>query len=480
MRIQLIIGAILLTTSAVAQNVVTLDSCRHMALRNNKELRRAETDILAAQYQRKEAAAAYLPNVDFQATYLYNQKKLSLIESDALLPVKSFNLASQSYEFNVVTNPMTGEPIMADGQAVPHQVALLPKSAMTYNIHNVAAGALTVTQPIYMGGKIKAMNEITRYAEELATYMRDNKAQDLVVNVDAAYWQVVSLKAKQRLVQSYVQLVESLHDDVQKMLREGGATKASLLTVDVKLNEAQVDLTKVDNGLALARMLLAQTCGLPVNTMMTLADEDATQVDVLAPLSPATMDMDEVYARRNDVRALELATHIYDQQVKVARSEMLPQVAAVGAYHVTNPNSYDGFKNRFGAAFSVGAMVKVPLWHGGALSAKVKHAQAEAIARQLDLDDAKDKIELQVSQANYRYQEAIKTHNMTVANLAKADENLRVAQVAFAEGFATTDDVMTAQTAWLKANSEKIDAEIDVRLCQVYLSKVTGTLQVTH
>lgn len=458
---------------AVAQPVVSLDSCRAMALRNNKEIRRADIEIEKAGYQRQEAHAAYLPNIDFQASYIYNQKKVSLIEQDALLPVKTFSLEKQGYEFNVVTNPMTGEPIMNNGQPIPQQVALLPKSAMTYNIHNIMAAAVTVTQPIYMGGKIKAMNEITRYAEEIARSLRDNKAQDVIYDVDAAYWQVVSLKAKQRLAQGYVDLLESLQRDVNKMLGEGVATRATLLSVDVKLNEAQVALTKVDNGLALSRMHLAQLCGLPVDSDLHLVDEDRETV-ADESLRPMAYDLSQVYARRNDIRALHLATEVYDQKVKVARSEMLPQVAAFGAYHATNPNSYNGFKNRFGLAFAVGAMVRVPLWHGGALSSKVRQAEAEAKAKRLELADVQEKVALQVSQANFRYQEALKTYNATKANLDKANENLRVAQVAFKEGVGTSDDVMTAQTAWLMANSEKIDAEIDVRLCDTYLSKVLG------
>ena len=125
-------------------------------------------------------------------------------------------------------------------------------------------------------------------------------------------------------------------------------------------------------------------------------------------------------------------------------------------------------------------MIKVPLWHWGGLSNKYKASQAEAKVKQLELDDAKEKIQLQVSQAQFRYQEALKTYDMTKANLEKADENLRMAQVGFREGVSTTDDVLTAQTAWLKANSEKIDAEIDVRMCDVYLSKVTGNLMVGY
>ena len=71
-----------------------------------------------------------------------------------------------------------------------------------------------------------------------------------------------------------------------------------------------------------------------------------------------------------------------------------------------------------------------------------------------------------------------KTYTATRSNLAKAEENLRTAQAGFREGVLTADDVMAAQTAWLKAHSEEIDSEVDVRLCKVYLSKALGTLAI--
>ena len=161
----------------------------------------------------------------------------------------------------------------------------------------------------------------------------------------------------------------------------------------------------------------------------------------------------------------------------VARSEMLPQVAAMGMVHATNPNMYNGFANKFGAGVSVGAVVKIPIWHWGGLDNKYRQAQTDAKLKWLELEDAKDKINLQVNQASFRYQEAYKTYEMTKSNLAKAEENLRMAEVGFKEGISTADDVMTAQTAWLKANSERVDAEIDVHMCDVYLSKVLGTMK---
>ena len=463
--------AVTLLSSA---QVVTLDSCRNMALRNNKEIQQAVLAIDKAGFQRKEAAAAYLPQFDLTAGYIYNSRKVSLVKDDQLLPTKSFNPQTGTYDYNLVIDPSTGYPLQVNGQYVPSTVALLPKSGLTYNIHNLMGGALTVTQPIYMGGKITAMNQITDLAQQLALEMRESKVEDVIYNVDAAYWQVVSLCAKQKLARSYVNLVQSLDNDVKAMVAEGVATRANQLAVDVKLNEANVDLTKVDNGVTLSRMLLAQLCGLPVNTLMTLADEGKDELG--ASLAPTTINMDDVYSKRHDVRSLQLATRIYDQQVKVAHSEMMPKVAAVAALHATNPNSYDGFENRFGAAFSVGATLRMPLWHWGGLSNKVKAAQVDANVKRLELEDAKEKIELQVNQASFRYQEAFKTWEATKANLDQADENLRIANLAFKEGMGTIDDVLTAQTAWLKANSEKIDAEIDVQMCREYLDKVMGNM----
>lgn len=460
-------------SEAQSQQVVTLDSCRAMALDNNKELMMSRQRIRTAEYQKKEAFAAYLPAIDFTGAYMYNQKDIAILGEDAMLPVKSFNLETQSYEFNLVKNPMTGEPIKGpDGQYIPQQVALLPKESLTYDIHNVFFGAVTLTQPIYMGGKIVALNKITGYAEELAHTMHNSEARNVVYAVDAAYWQVVSLKAKHELAVSYVNLLDSLAGNVHKMVENGVATRSDQLSVDVKLNSARVDLAKVENGLVLSRMALAQVCGMPLDTQFTLADEQVSEPTGLVVSAP--LDLQEVYDRRDDIHALELGIKIAGETKNVARAAMLPNVALVGAYSFSNPNMFNGFKKSFNGAFSVGAMVTIPIWHWGGNYYKYKAAESEETVMKFRLEDAKELIDLQVRQADYRAQESMKTYVMTRSNLESAEENLRSANIGFREGVMTSDDVMAAQTAWLKANSENIDAMIDVRLCDTYLRKVLG------
>lgn len=468
-----VVGVTAFTASA---DTYSLDSCRNLALRNNKELMIKREQQRKAGYQKKQAFAAYLPGIDFAGGYLYNQKNISIFDSDQLLPVKSFDLQSQSYQFNLAKNPYTGEPLKTpDGQYVPEQVALIPKESMEFDIHNVFFGAVTLTQPVYMGGKIVAMNKIAGLASEIADKLYSNEAQNIVYAVDGAYWTVVALDAKHKLAKSYVNLLDTLRLDVEKMVEQGVATRSDLLSVEVKLNQANVDLTKVENGLSLSRMALAQVCGLPIDSEMAVEDEGSLDINTRSEIANS-YNMEGVYAARADLSALTLAGKVAEQEAKVARSAMLPTVALIGSYTFSNPNMFDGFKKRFDGAFSAGVMVTIPIWHWGGNYYSYKASKSDAVISALKLQNAREMVDLQVSQASFKAQESIKTYNMTCANLEKAEDNLRTANVGFREGVLTTTDVMSAQTAWLKANSEKIDAKVDVQLCDVYLSKALGRL----
>lgn len=471
------ITVILLATvaSAASAQYVSLDSCRSMAVRNNKSIRMADAGIAGASYRKKAARAAYLPGIDFTGTYMYNQRQIELLGENAMLPTLKFDPTTGKYNPNILTGP-DGIPIKnpQTGQYIPNEVAVIPKEAMAFDTHNVFAGAFTLTQPVYMGGQIRALNQITKYAEQLAVATRNSAVQELIYAVDEAYWQVVSLKEKKKLAQSFVTLVDSLRFNVTAMLRAGVATRSDSLQVEVKYNEACIALTKVDNGLTLSRMALAQICGLPVDTRMELADEKLAAASSLP--QELNYNMTDVYANRQDLSALRHGIDIARHKARLELGNMLPKIAVVGAYSFSNPNVIHGFEKKFGGGFSVGATLTVPLWHWGGRYNEYKAAQTTTKIAELALADAEEKVQLQVSQAKFSYQEAFKTYTMTLSNMRAADENLRNAEIGFREGVLTTDDVIGAQTAWLKANSERIDAEIGIRLCNVYLSKVLGTL----
>ena len=446
-----------------------------MAVRNNKTILMAEEGIRGAGYERKAAKSLYLPGIDFAGTYFYNQRTINLLGEDAKLPTMSFDPSTQQFKYNILTAP-DGTPIKdpSSGSYIPTEVAVIPKEAMSFDTHNVFAGAFTLTQPVFMGGQIKALNEITKYAEKMAVAARNSVVQDVVFAVDQAYWTVVSLKSKEKLAESFVTLVDTLRYSVNAMVEAGVATRSDLLTVEVKLNEAKIMRTKVQNGLTLARMALAQVCGLPVQSEMTLEDEDFERGFTTTP--DPVLNMQDVYARRQDLDVVRQGISVLSNREKLAMGQMLPKLAVVGAYSFSNPNLNDGFRKRFGGGFSVGATLTIPLWHWGGNYNHYRATKAATNAQRMMLEDLEEKVDLQVQQAKFSFQEAFKTYDMTLSNMKSADENLRSAQLGYKEGVLTTNDVIAAQTAWLQANSEKIDAEVGIRLCEVYLAKVAGNL----
>ena len=472
-----------LTFIVKAQTSLSLDSCRALALTNNKDLLISHEKINAAHYQRKAAFTNYLPNFSATGAYMKNQKEFSLLNNDqkAALSGLGSNLAGpigQAAAGIIATYPELAPLISSLSGSLPAALDQAGNSlvdALRTDTRNVYAGAITLTQPLYMGGKIRAYNKITKYAEELARQQHNGGMQEVIMSTDQAYWQVISLVNKKKLAEGYLKLLQQLDSDVEKMIAEGVATKADGLSVRVKVNEAEMTLTKVEDGLSLARMLLCQLCGLDLSSPITLADENMENI----PLIPTDthFDLSTAYENRPEIRSLELATQIYKQKVNVTRAEHLPSIALMGNYMVTNPSVFNSFENKFKGMWNVGVMVQLPIWHWGEGIYKTKAAKAEARIAQYQLQDAREKIELQVNQAAFKVNEAGKKLVMASKNMEKAEENLRYATLGFREGIIATSNVLEAQTAWLSAQSEKIDAQIDVKLTEIYLKKSLGTLQ---
>ena len=488
-----ILNLVLLLTLALAshaQRVLTLDSCRALALANNKELRMSQEKVKAAHYEQKAAFTNFLPKIDVGGTYMRTQKEISLL-SDAQknaignvgtavgAQLQQFGnqlqqIAVSHPELLPLLEPLSG--VMGQLPGALNGVGQGIVDAFRTDTRNLYAGVATLTQPIFMGGKILAYNKITKYAEQLAASQHATGMQDVVMSTDQAYWQVISLVNKKRLAESFVELVRKLDSDVNKMLEEGVATQADALSVRVKVNEAEMALVQVEDGLSLSKMVLCQLCGLPLDTEIRLADEEME--DLALPDTFTESNVNTALANREELKSLELASKIYRQKVNVARAGYLPSIGLTASYLFSNPSLFNGFENKFRGTWGIGVVVTIPVFHWGENIYKVRAAKAEANIARYRLDDAREKIELQVTQNSYKVNEAAKKLAMAEKNMEKAEENLRYANFGFREGVIPTSNVLEAQTAWLSAQSGKIDAQIDLKMSEIYLNKSMGTLDM--
>lgn len=461
MKRTILLLAFVVTVSCMhAQRMLTLEECRNLAIQNNKELQISGEKIKMADNEKKAAFTKYFPQLSANGAYMWNQKDINLLDMGALSSSLSSSLDGLA-QLPMIQHLMSG---VNDMQHL--------------DVQNIWVGNVSLVQPVFMGGKIVNYNQITKFAKQLAESMNNLQLQDLIYKTDETYWQVISLVNKKKLADAYVDLLRKMDSDVTAMIYEGVATEADGLSVKVKLNEAEMAQTKVENGLALTRMLLAQICGLSLEEDLSLADEKLDNFPV--ETTQASADLNEAFMNRNELRSLDLATKIYKRKERIALAEMLPNVALAANYFVTNPNVFNGFKNDFAGMFNVGVMVKVPLsgwWEG---TYRRNSAKAETRIKTLEWQDAREKIELQVNQSVYKVNEAGKKLIASSRNMENAEENLRRANFGFEEGVIPALNLMEAQTAWVSARSSLIDAQIEVKLTEVYLSKALGKLSANE
>ena len=489
----MLMGA-LIPAGAQAQTL-SLDSCRAMALRNNKQLNASKLKKDVAYNMKKSARTKYLPKVDALGGYEWFSREISLLNDGQKSTFSNIgstvtggisggasNLMSQLVSQGMITPEIAQQigglmneklgSLQQQGNALGEKLV----DAFRTDTRNIWAGSVMVRQPIYMGGAIIAANKIADIGEQIAENDLDQQTQSTLYSIDQAYWLAVSLKQKQKLAISYRDLVKKLNEDVHKMIQQGVATKADGLKVDVKVNEAEMQITQAEDGLALSKMLLCQLCGLPVENDVQLEDENSNDlVETTATVEKA--DNSVAMENRPELKLLDNALDLSRQSTKLVRAAFLPQVMLTGGYMATNPNLYNGFERKLSGVWNVGIVVRVPLWNWMEGTYKVRASKIASSIVQLERDEISEKIELQVSQCKFKVKEANRRLTLARKNVENAEENLRCANVGFKEGVLQTTDVMAAQTAWLQAQSQKIDAEIDVRLSQVNLKKALGVLQ---
>ena len=477
---------VLLPMTGKAQRLLTLDSCRAMALSNNKQMGVARMKQEVNVHLKKSARTKYLPHVSAIGGYVWMSKEISMLsddKKDALNNLGTNAAASLTSSLGSIISQLPAAAQMKIAEDLSEFAGTLDNTghglvnALRTDTHNMFAGSVMVTQPVFMGGAITAANKIADINEEIAANTLEMKRQGTLYNIDLTYWQVVSLRHKQILAESYVALVKKLKSDVQKMIDQGVATKGDGLSVSVRVNEAEMALTQVSDGLALSKMLLCQLCGLPEDEDITLADENkGTLGNVSSELQPMD-NADVAMSNRPELKVLQNNVDLSKQTTNALKAGNLPQVLLTGGYAVSNPNTFNGFEKKFSGFWNVGLLVRVPIWNWGDVKHKVRASKGATAIANMELEDAREKINLQVRQSNFKVKEAQKKLTMAESNVANADENLRMANLAFKEGTASYTTVMEAQTAWQQAQTQKIDAEIGVKLSQVELQKALGTLQ---
>ena len=490
-KITFIVCLVLLSSALYAGDTLhyTLRQCREMALHSSASAQSEQEMLLAAKYNRQAALAAMFPRVNANAGYVWNSRKAHLMGDSHDLPFGTMRANedgnpsftwTEDNRFSNLVNTLSGTPLEQPVKDLQTQVGDVMASAyqkaydaLTLDLQQIFVAQVGIVQPIYVGGRLTQLYKIAKSTEKIAVLRSEAKHDDITYKVDEAYWRVVSVQHKKELAEQYHALLVQLESDVTEAVNEGVATQSDLLKVMTKRGEAEVKKLQAENGLTLSRMALAQVCGLPLSDPFTV--DDAGLEDI--PLAIDYFDASGYVEGRSELQMMQEAEKIAKSSAKLAAAGLQPNIVASANYIYSNPNVENGISTGWDGKgfFNAGVVLNVPIAHADDIL-RYKAAKHAANVASLKTEETRQLLTLQTTQANQKLMEAQQKVAMSRLNTKNAGEVLRMARESFDAGMITASELMQAQTAWLAAASDLVDAETEAKTLETQLRKYLGEL----
>lgn len=461
--LELVIVGLFVSSISNAQTL-TPEQCRKLALENNRQIKQAQLTKEKQTFDTKTYKSNFYPRINAFAADLYSTAKGSFTMNGGNLPIFELNSAVGQY----VPKAITG----ADGRPIYTEYAYFPDQELELKVKNILMAGVTLTQPIFMGGKITTAYRMSQIGEQMASLNKSLTEDQVIVETDEAYALVIKAKEMINVANKYKDLLTELNKNVESAVRHGMKTRNDQMKVQVKINEADLNILKAENGFKLAKMNLCHVIGLPITQDIDVICAKGTDSPTLMSQSSDYYSIDNRYEYEILNKKVELA----DNEVKLTKSDYLPNVVVMGGVSYTNGLELAGEKLMNGVQGSVGIGVKIPIVTFGENTNKLRSAKAKAQIARLEQDDLNEKMRLELQQAINNMNEAKQELLLTENALKQNDENVRLARQQYDVGYEPLSDLLEAQALWQQASANRVEAECQYRICQLKVLKASGQI----
>lgn len=451
-KLVIIIASLIFSFQVSAQKVMTLEECRKQAVEYNKELKKAQYQKEEAIANQKAARTAYLPDLSASANGMYLPDIEGFSMPGGFLPTAASEEAAMNGEYTGVSNVWS------------------PGISLELDNLSILYGSVTVTQPVYVGGKIRHANKQADAGVKIYEHNYDLKYSEIIEQTDKLYWNIASISANVKLAEKYIEMLTELEEQMTEMYNLGLTPASEKLKVTVQKNEAQLKLIKAKNGLRISKMYLNQILGQDLNTDIQITDSLNYEIELMNTKN----GVDQALLNRDEIAILEKKLEISKLDKKIALADFLPQVgisAGYSSYYVSDLVEDPTFSPSFAG------QITIPLFHWGEGKHKQDAAKLKIMQAQTDLENTNEMINLEVQQVKIQIEEAYESIEIAKKNIKEAEESLEETKASFEVGLNTTTDLLNAQAEWQAANSRLIEALAQFEILQTSWQKVTGNLK---
>lgn len=448
-KIYIMAGVLLSVLSkATAQEFLTMEQCRDMALNQNRQIAASVQQTAAARYTVASYKANFFPDFKLNGVGVYGS-------ADGNFSIPGGNLPVLASDASGTLKP--------DGS-----YAQFPGFKMDYELGWIYTGGITIRQPLYTGGKIRSAYKIAVLGVEMAKLSEQLTETEVIIYTEKAYASMIKAQEMQKVAELYLRTLTELLRNVESAYRNGLKSQNDVLKVQVKRNEAEMNMKKAENALRLASMNLCHYIGRPLNDCIIVSDR--------YPEIEKTKLLTGDISARPEYGILCKQVEANRRQVRLSQSDMLPQIGVQAGYNYLNGVKLNGNTLFDKGSFSALINVSIPLFHFGERKNKVNMAKAKLQQSLLEQEDKNELMLLELAQAENNLDEAHLECNLADSSLEQAEENRRVSAEQYRQGMETLSDHLEAQLLWQQAWQEKVEAHFNMYLEWVAYRKASGSL----
>lgn len=448
--------------SAGAVHPLSLEEALERALDQSEEVRLAGARVEAAQARAMSAWSNALPQVNTSLGYTKTLRSVFQTAGDIEIP------DSMRFEPDP-TAPLEDRVTYLEDRTPAAAFGALATvfSDLPFGNENTWIAGLSLSQPLFAGGRIRSSIQLAEHAEDAAEAAYDEAAGDIVLQVRRAYYDAALASATVDIVEASVDLARGHLEDVRLREDAGRASELELLRAEVEVENLLPQLVQARNGEELALLNLKRLVNLPADARLELttplvpADGDSAVATIeLPPLD----EVQEQLSRRAALRAAESSVAAAGEGVDIARSAYLPNVALqANLARQAFPNETFTFPtgDQWNDDWTVGVMLQWPLFQGLRRTAQVDEAQAAFDEAELQLEQLREAFALEYHQAQGELERARAQLGAAQRTAHQAERVYELTEMRFREGLATQLDVDAARLSLQQARLNEVQAYHD-------------------
>lgn len=338
-----------------------------------------------------------------------------------------------------------------------------PLGDFTLGERSSEAFAIEVQQPLFDPVRVLYAAPAARSAAQAAHLKAERVRQESTIEAARAYLNVLALQARVEATESFVDSLSARLIESEQRVEAGRILESEALKVRLDLESAELDLRHLLANRRVAELELGRAVGhsgAVVPNALTAFDRS---------LQPKASRLISLTNQRPDVRAIEEEVKVFDLRARAVRAERLPKLSARATWQSASGDPFRPEELLEGAV----ALTWRP-FAAGTRAPRAAAFEAESEAIKADLDEFRRAIEVQVHHALEELEVARTAVDVRHRGFELATETLRVERQRYAAGRSTTNDLLDAETALRRRQTESALAELEVLAVWLQLDLVVG------